>query len=428
MDGYAQVCSRTTPDAPGNMVAPHARPPQGRVWSDVDVSVVCDLLARCPRRGDLVVVRDGAALVIALEPTEVRRAGGREALALLDGLAEGWWAGFLAYDLGRAIERVPELTPVDPALPDLVLARFDARLVLGDDGPRIVGDGPSARRLEQLLDAEQAGPAPVALRGWQSSLDRAAWTGAVETILEHLAAGDCYQVNLTRRLSTDAPADPLDVFRALAGAHPAPHGALLRIGDIAVVSASPERFLRRDGTRILTRPIKGTSRDDDTLRASAKDRAENVMITDLARNDLGRLCEYGTVHVPALFELEAHPGLFHLVSTVEGTLRPHVTPGDIIRATFPPASVTGCPKPRVLEIIETLEPVRRGVYCGAVGFIDADADVMDLNVAIRTFTIAGGRTTFGVGGGIVADSEPGAEWDETELKARRLLEVVSGDG
>jgi para-aminobenzoate synthetase component 1 len=150
------------------------------------------------------------------------------------------------------------------------------------------------------------------------------------------------------------------------------------------------------------------------------------MIVDLARNDLGRVCAYGSVRVTELCVVESHPGLHHLVSTVRGTLREGVGVGTLLRATFPPASVTGAPKPRVMEIIESLEPVRRGVYCGAVGFVDADRGVADLNVAIRTFTVAGGRTFFGVGGGIVADSRPGAEWEETELKAARLLALASG--
>jgi para-aminobenzoate synthetase component 1 len=390
-------------------------------------SLLGPLLARCPSGADLVAVRDGAATVLALEPDEVIRADGPEALAALDGLSAGWWAGFLAYDLGRAVERVPARNARDPDVPDLLLARFGARLVVEPGrAPRIEGSGPGVQRLERLLDADEHDVRPPGLRGWRSSLDREAWIAAVETILEHLRAGDCYQVNLTRRLTAGATVDPLDLFRVLGDTHPAPHEALIHIDGIGVVAASPERFLRRDGLRIETRPIKGTSSDPKWLRDSAKDRAENVMIVDLARNDIGRICEYGTVHVPSLFELEAHPGLFHLVSTVAGTLRSGVTPGEVIGATFPPASVTGCPKPRVLEIIEALEPVRRGLYCGAVGFIDADNDVMDLNVAIRTFTVAAGRTTFGVGAGIVADSRPGAEWDETELKARRLLEIVAG--
>jgi para-aminobenzoate synthetase component 1 len=246
--------------------------------------------------------------------------------------------------------------------------------------------------------------------------------------VELIEGGECYQVNLTRRLSWDRPADPLALFHTVRARNPAPHGALLvlpRDEPIAVVSASPERFLAWQGRSIETRPIKGTARDSARLRASAKDRAENVMIVDLARNDLGRVCEYGSVHVPGLCEVEEHPGLVHLVSTVRGTLRDGVGPAAIVRATFPPASVTGAPKPRVLQAIEDLEPVRRGVYCGALGWIDTRQDRGDLAVAIRTFTVAGGCTHLGVGGGIVADSDPAAEWRETELKAERLLAAVA---
>jgi para-aminobenzoate synthetase component 1 len=160
------------------------------------------------------------------------------------------------------------------------------------------------------------------------------------------------------------------------------------------------------------------------LERSAKDRAENVMITDLARNDLGRVCVPGSVAVPALCLPEAHPGLWHLVSTVTGRLRPGVGTGALVRATFPPASVTGAPKPRVLQAIEDLEPVTRGVYCGAVGWIDPAEAALELNVAIRTFQILTGRTHLGVGGGITVDSDPAAEWRETELKAARLLAVA----
>ncbi|MEX2394442.1 MAG: anthranilate synthase component I family protein [Actinomycetota bacterium] len=362
-------------------------------------------LQTLPDAGTLAVVQDGSTTIVGLEPDRVIRAQGVEALAALDGLDEGWWAGFLAYDLGRAIERVPERAAADPPLPDLLLARFTKRCELIR--------GPEHRR------GPDAG-------GWRTSLDRAAHAEAVGRIAHHLYEGDCYQVNLTRRLETDTPLDPVALYETLRLHHPAPHAALIRIDDVAVVSASPESFLRRDGAEIVTRPIKGTGTDADALVRSEKDRAENVMIVDLARNDLGRVCAYGSVTVPALCEPEEHPGLVHLVSTVRGTLRADVSVGDIIRATFPPASVTGCPKPRVLQIIESLEPVRRGVYCGAIGFIDTVRNVMDLNVAIRTFTITGGKTYFGVGGGIVADSDASAEWDETELKARRLIEIASG--
>lgn len=386
-----------------------------------------DVLGRLPD-GDLAVVRDGSATLVGTRPEEVLIAEGEQVFDALASLREGWWAGFLSYDLGRSVERVPEIAPRTPLLPDLVLARFDARLRIEDDGhAHIEGTGPIRGKLEALLEGPIASLEPPSLRTWRSSLDQQRWADAVRSILAHLRAGDCYQVNLTRRLEADRAVDPLALHRALARRNPAPHEALIRLGDIAVVSASPELFLRCDGRQVLTRPIKGTSRSADALMSSAKDRAENVMIVDLSRNDLGRVCEYGSVHVPELFAVEQNPGHYNLVSTIAGTLRADATFADLIRATFPPPSITGCPKPRVLEIIETLEPVRRGVYCGAIGFIDADRGIVDLNVAIRTFTITGGRTYFGVGGGIVADSDPRAEWEETELKAGRLLAIAAGD-
>lgn len=392
--------------------------------ADLELGAV---LARLPADRDLVVVRDGPATVVAVEPSEVVRADGADALARLDRLDGGWWAGFLAYDLGRAIERVPSLNAARVDIPDLLLGRFNARLVLQPGAePRFEGTRSAIEALDASLTRKPRALLPPTLCDWCSSLDEGAWTAAIRRILGHLRAGDCYQVNLTRRLTCDAVPDPIALFGAVDTCNPAPHAALVRLDGIDVVSASPERFLRRDGPSVETRPIKGTAADADALRSSAKDRAENVMIVDLARNDLGRVCEYGSIHVSGLWEIEQHPGLYHLVSTVRGTLRTDVTPGDVIRATFPPASVTGCPKPRVLEIIETLEPVRRGVYCGAVGFIDADHDVIDMNVAIRTFTAAGGVSSFGVGGGIVADSDPEREWAETALKARRLLTIAGG--
>ncbi len=384
------------------------------------------VLGRLPSAGAVAVVRDEGDSLVGVHPSATIQASGAEALDALDALETGWWAGFLAYDLGRAVERVSDRNPQLP-LPDLELARFDVRIrVDGKTGlVSLEGDGEGRDALERLLDGPLTDTARPMLRGWTSSLDRERWNDAVAQIHRHLVAGDCYQVNLTRRLECASSTDPVALFGALTEAH-APHAALVRFDEVALVSASPECFLRRDRDVIRTRPIKGTATDPVALLESGKDRAENVMIVDLSRNDLGRVCEYGSISVPDLFTLEQHPGLYHLVSTVTGKLRRDVTTGDIIRATFPPASVTGCPKPRVLEIIESLEPVRRGAYCGAIGFIDADNDVLDLNVAIRTFTIADGVTSFGVGGGIVADSDAGAEWEETELKARRLLDIAAG--
>ena len=238
-------------------------------------------------------------------------------------------------------------------------------------------------------------------------------------------------MNLTRRLTVDEPLDPVALYTALAARHAAPHTGMLRLWvqgrPIAVVSASPERFLSWKNRDVETRPIKGTDADADRLRASTKDHAENVMIVDLARNDLGRVCEPGSVHVPSLCAVEAHPGLHHLVSTVRGTIRSEVGLSSLLAATLPPASVTGAPKPRVLQAIEELEPVRRGVYCGAFGWLDTERGEGDLAVAIRTFTVFDDRTELGVGAGIVADSSPSVEWAETELKASRLL-AVAGAG
>jgi para-aminobenzoate synthetase component I len=265
---------------------------------------------------------------------------------------------------------------------------------------------------------------------WTSSLDREAYTGGVAAVREAIAAGDVYQVNLTRRLSAPLPpgADVLALGSALAGGNPAPHAAVVRLPaqGVHVASASPERFLQRRGRVVESQPIKGTAATADAFLA--KDRAENVMIVDLVRNDLGRVCEWGTVSVPALCAVEAHPGLVHLVSTVRGRLREEVGWPELLAATFPPGSVTGAPKLAAMSIIDRLEPVDRGPYCGAVGWVDADTTTGDLNVAIRTFWFDEGMLHFGTGGAVTWDSDPQGEWEETALKGRRLLQVASGEG
>jgi para-aminobenzoate synthetase component 1 len=361
------------------------------------------------------VVRDGDRWMICSEPSRVVTARGDELFGALDEISrDGFWVGFIAYDAGRAIEHIEPRLDEDLGLPDLAFVRFD-----------------DVRVADALPDALAAPPAERGcghLGVGTSSLTEVEHMERVARIHELLAAGECYQVNLTRRLTFEAAADPRALFAALVRLNPAPHAAVCSFGDaltgVAVVSASPELFLRVDGRAVETRPIKGTAVDVDTLRSSAKDRAENLMIVDLARNDLGRVCEYGSIEVESLFALEMHPGLAHLVSTVRGRLRDDIGLADLVRATFPPASVTGAPKPRVLQAIEDLEPVRRGVYCGAVGWIDAASARAELAVAIRTFTIADGRTHLGIGGGIVADSNAPDEWAETELKGARLLHAA----
>jgi para-aminobenzoate synthetase component I len=268
---------------------------------------------------------------------------------------------------------------------------------------------------------------PGGPEAWTTPLDGAAFRAGVAAIRESIAAGDVYQVNLTRRLSTPAPtgADVAALGAALAVGNPAPYSAVVRLPaqGVHVASASPECFLEREGTLVRSRPIKGTAAQEHGFLA--KDRAENVMIVDLVRNDLGRVCEWGTVTVPALCDVEAHPGLFHLVSTVEGRLRPGLGWADAVDATFPPGSVTGAPKLAALDAIAALEPVDRGVYCGAVGWVDASRQRGALNVAIRTFWLDDGRLHFGTGGGITWDSDPDGEWAETELKAARLVALAS---
>lgn len=263
---------------------------------------------------------------------------------------------------------------------------------------------------------------------WTSSLSQHEFETGVRTIRAAIARGDVYQVNLTRVLSAPLPpeADVAALGAALAAGNPAPFAAVVRLVDhgVQVASASPERFLERDGSRVWSSPIKGTAASAGEFLP--KDRAENVMIVDLVRNDLGRVCDWGTVSVPGLCEVEPHPGLVHLVSTVEGRLRNGSGWADAIGATFPPGSVTGAPKVAALEHIAALEPVSRQVYCGAVGWVDADTGRGALNVAIRTFWFDDDQIRFGTGGGITWDSDPAGEWNETELKARRLLTVAAG--
>lgn len=280
-------------------------------------------------------------------------------------------------------------------------------------------------------------------RTWVSSLDRAEYVDGVERIHEHIAAGTVYQVNLCRVLTRASSHDDLDVlFTNLLAHNPAPYACRIDVaGALDVVSASPELYLGREGSRISSSPIKGTAAPGVAMLA--KDATENIMITDLVRNDLQRVCSAGTVEVDGLLSRESHPGLDHLVSTVRGNLREGMTWSDIFAATFPPGSVSGAPKSTALRVIDELEPVARGPYCGAIGWIDAAAERAELAVGIRTFwrdehpnrerrndsdggPIMSGSIHFGAGAGITWDSSPEAEWDETQLKARRLLAVADG--
>ncbi|MFF4379664.1 chorismate-binding protein [Kitasatospora sp. NPDC001547] len=340
----------------------------------------------------------------------------------------------------------------DPRTP---LARFGGRLATG---LRDVTSDPAAldsagywavaydfegRLTCARFDRLRPAPAPPSGAGWRgpeagswhSSLDRAAYTAGVRRIREHIAAGEVYQANLCRVLSAPLP-DPdhsdVDALTGLlARGNPAPYAGTVRLPGhgVEIATASPELYLRRTGRTVSSGPIKGTGRTEDDLLD--KDHAENVMIVDLVRNDLGRVCETGSVTVPDLCAVEKHPGLVHLVSTVEGTLGEGAGWPELLAATFPPGSVTGAPKSSALRIIEALETAPRGPYCGAVGWVDADRGEAELAVGIRTFWID--RTDpdapvlrFGTGAGITWGSDPEREWAETELKAARLVAIASG--
>ena len=262
---------------------------------------------------------------------------------------------------------------------------------------------------------------------WTSSLDEDGYVGAVETVRARIASGDVYQANVCRMLAAALPSPP-DLY-ALAGAlargNPAPYAATVNLpsAGLYVASASPELFLQRDGDVVVSGPIKGTAKTRDGL--TGKDEAENVMIVDLVRNDLGRVAVTGSVEVPDLLAVEEHPGLVHLVSRVRARLRPGATWADLLDAAAPPGSVTGAPKSSALRLIRELEPVPRGVYCGAVGWVDADNTRGVLAVAIRTFEWSDGRLLLGTGAGITWASDAHREWEETELKVSRLIEVVT---
>jgi para-aminobenzoate synthetase component 1 len=369
----------------------------------------------------------GRRSYLAARPREVVTGG----LVDLDRITDGWWAGWLSYDLGRQVERLPSLAEDDLELPPLALGRYDGWLEFDHVRRTVIPHGDA----RPLAAAALAAPAHRPLERWESSLPRDAYEHAVERAIDYIRAGDVFQVNLSQRLATAWRGDPFGLYGRLREASPAPFTALVRLGGADVISASPERFLSVRGDRIETRPIKGTRprgrerNDDDALAAellaSPKDRAENVMIVDLARNDLGRVARYGSVAVRELCALERHPGVHHLVSTVGARLREGIGPADVLRATFPPGSVTGAPKVRAMEIVDELEPVRRGPYCGAIGWIDGRGD-LELSVAIRTFVAARGRLHLHVGGAVTADSDPAREWRETMHKAGRLLDAAGG--
>ena len=407
---------------------------------------------------------DGAAVdgdpftVLAAELTRWRQPAVAGPAPFLGGAV-----GFLGYELGTALEHLTTRHPAPPDVPDMAVGLYDLLLVFDRAQRRawIVASGlpetdlPARRaRAERRIAALHARlaaaspPAPVpppapahADPGWRPDLARQDYEARVRRVLDYIVAGDIYQANFTMAHRAPRPPglDAADLHLALRAESPAPFGAFLACGpDLALASVSPERFLSLDPSgRVETRPIKGTRpraadpAADAALRAalaeSRKDRAENLMIVDLLRNDISRVAEIGSVRVPALCAVESFASVHHLVSVVEGRLCPGCGPVDLLRATFPGGSVTGAPKIRAMQIIDELEAARRGPYCGSIAWIGFDG-TMDSNIVIRTLVVTRDAVVAQAGGGIVADSDPAAEYEEMLVKVAPLLRALARAG
>ncbi|WP_312795744.1 MULTISPECIES: bifunctional anthranilate synthase component I family protein/aminotransferase class IV [Kocuria] len=354
----------------------------------------------------------------------------------------GGWLGYLGYQLSRRLESLPPAPPHSGGLPEHHLARYDHVLVHDSAADRwfcesLPGADP-ARAAETIAVVERAlGAGPASSSGasaprsyrcgpFEAAVTGAAHAEAVRRALAHIRDGDIFQANICRELTAAFDGDPLDLFCTGYERLRPRFAGFLRVPGGAVASFSPELYLRRTGTAVLTSPIKGTAPADSDpreLHASAKNRAENVMIVDLMRNDLSRACVPGSVLSPAVPRVEPHTGVHHLVADVHGTLRPELDDAALLRSTFPPGSCTGAPKVRATEIINALETTARGVYTGGIGYVSPVAGLA-MNVAIRTFEFSGATVRLGVGGGIVADSDPDGEAFETLVKAAPLLDAV----
>jgi len=364
--------------------------------------------------------------------------------------------GYLSYDLCHFIEKLPSKAVDDQQLPESYFCFYDTAIAFDNlkSEAYIISSGfpemEESRRLQRageriaqvkrqlsLYSIRDTKPiinhAPVADTAIKSNFTREGYIDAVEKVRRYIREGDVFQVNLSQRFETELEIPPYELYLRLRNINPAPFAAYLNFDGVTVVCASPERFLKLNGDRVETRPIKGTrprgkdSVEDNALAQellnSAKDRAENIMIVDLERNDLGRVCSYGSVKVKELAILETFPTVFHLTSTVTGRLRENKKLVDLLKASFPGGSITGAPKVRAMEIIDELEPTRRSIYTGAIGYMSFSGD-MDLNIVIRTLIIKGRKVYFQAGGGIIYDSNAEEEYLETFHKAKALMDAL----
>ena len=366
----------------------------------------------------------------------------------------GGAVGYLSYDLGRLIEHLPSKAIDDLKLPECRFGFYDIMLIYDNQAklaylvstgfPEISQTSRAAKARERLdefkkrlknysgLPVEISHPGN--LDALKSNFAHEAYVRAVEKARSYIIEGDIFEVNISQRYETEINVSPFELYRRLRKINPAPFAAYLNFEEVVIASSSPERFLRLQGDRIETRPIKGTIRrgknkEEDKSNAewllnSIKDRAENMMIVDLERNDLGRVCRYGSIKVTELAILEKYPSVFHLTSTVIGRLREGLPRVDLLKATFPGGSITGAPKIRSMEIIDELEPTRRSIYTGSIGYLSFDGD-FDLNIVIRTFLIKGKKAYFQLGGAVVYDSDPEAEYQETLVKGQSLFRALN---
>lgn len=408
--------------------------------------ITADPLATLETRGEVTTLRVGANISKHHEdPLALLAHTQQQLLGELDLCAThlpfiGGALGLFGYDLGRRFERLPVQAAADIAVPDMAVGIYDWALLrnvaTGDWQLVHWGDEVGLAKRLAWLEQQQAKPAPAfALQGsWQSNISRAEYGEKFARIQAYLAAGDCYQINLTQRFSAPYQGDEWQAYCLLASANKAPFSAFIRLPDSALLSLSPERFLLLDGRHIETKPIKGTrprhpdpATDRQVARELAqadKDRSENLMIVDLLRNDIGRVSRPGSVSVPHLFAVESFPAVHHLVSTIHGELDARWQGVDLLRACFPGGSITGAPKIRAMEIIEELEPQRRNAYCGSIGYLSQHGR-MDTSICIRTLIAEAGRLHCWAGGGIIADSDADSEYQETYDKVARILPPLS---
>ncbi|MFH0286953.1 aminodeoxychorismate synthase component I [Vibrio owensii] len=343
--------------------------------------------------------------------------------------------GYFSYDLGRRVESMPELATKDLQTPDMAVGLYEWALVVDHKLEKACLVGQNIEQALQWLNSQS--PADVEdfklIGDWQSNMTQASYASRFDRVQEYLLSGDCYQINLAQRFNASYQGSEWQAYTKLEAGNQAPFSAFIRMPNSAIISVSPERFLELKDNVIETKPIKGTRpRSQNTeldqanahdLQTAEKDQAENLMIVDLLRNDIGRVASPGSVHVPKLFDIESFPAVHHLVSTIRADLDIQYSAADLLRACFPGGSITGAPKVRAMQIIEELEPHRRSAYCGSIGYISRHGR-MDTSITIRTLVAEDNKLYAWAGGGVVADSDCAAEYQETLDKLSKILPAL----